>query len=258
MLSKLESRRVARGVFLFCAALSSAVAIRAEALERPPAAGTEWEVAADSPWNEGLYVIGDSISFMVPYTETARALGEKVWQRAGFGWSTYAHRNKLWGASALSSFEDAARSPASVVFVELGTNDTACMRAGGWCGSDFPATPDAVNAERWRMLGEMLAGSQRLIDAGKCVLWAGPREIERPDSSSEEPRAFNQMLRSMQSAFPGRFFYVDYNQYTIDNQALHDSLDNVPGADRIHPATNEGRQAIANLAFWLARAWCHL
>jgi hypothetical protein len=258
MLERLESRRLARGLSALCVLLTSAVAIGAHALERPPAPNTEWEVPAEAPWNDGLYVIGDSISFMVPYTETARALGEKVWQRAGFGWSTYGHRNKLWGQSMLSSFEDAALSPARVVFVELGTNDTSCMRAGGWCGSDFPATPEAANAERWRMLGEVLAATQRLTDAGKCVLWAGPREIERPDSGVAEPRAFNEMLRTVQTMFPGRFFYVDYNQYTIDNQALRDSLDNVPGADRIHPATPEGRQAIANLAFWLGRLWCDL
>ena len=236
----------------------SSVCAGAEALERPPAPDTQWEVPATPPFDDGLYVIGDSISFAVPYVETGAALGEKVWQRAGFGWSTFAHRNTLWGQSGLSSFEDAARSSAKVVFVELGTNDTACMRSGGWCFNDFPATPEAQNAERFRMLGEILGGVQRLTEAGKCVLWAGPREIERPEASSDEPRAFNQMLRLMQDAFPGRFFYVDYNQFSFDNQALRDSLDTVPGADRIHPKTAEGRQAVASLAFWLAKLWCHL
>ena len=62
----------------------------------------------------------------------------------------------------------------------------------------------------------------------------------------------------MQSAFPGKFFYVDYSQFSFDNQALRESLDAGPNADRIHPQTAEGRQAIANLAFWLARLQCRL
>ena len=44
----------------------------------------------------------------------------------------------------------------------------------------------------------------------------------------------------------------------FDNADLRHSLDEAPGADRVHPATAPGRQAIANLAVLLARAWCHM
>ena len=148
--SSMTDRRVRALWALLVVGLSS-ICVVAEALERPPAPNTSWEVPA-VPFPDGLYVIGDSISFAVPYVETGAALGEKVWQRAGFGWSTFAHRSTLWGQTGLSSFEDAARSPANVVFVQLGTNDTACMRGGGLCFDDYPKTAEAQNAERFRML----------------------------------------------------------------------------------------------------------
>lgn len=68
----------------------------------------------------------------------------------------------------------------------------------------------------------------------------------------------NAWLRDMQNQFPGRFFYADYHAYSFDNADLRYSLDEAPGADRVHPATAAGRQAIANLAVFLARYQCHM
>jgi hypothetical protein len=229
---------------------------RSAALERPPAPDTAWEQQS-GPWSYGLYVIGDSISFAVPYGPTGDSLNIHTWERAGFGWSTFAHRNEHWGASGLTSFEDAAGSPASVVFVELGTNDTGCMRAAPMCW-EYPDTPEKQEAERWKMVGEISAGAQQLVDAGKCVIWAGTREIERADSSYDEAKAFNLALRKLEGALPGKFFYIDYSAYSFDNEALRYSLDDAPDADHIHPKTDEGRQAVANLAFWYARLLCGL
>lgn len=232
--------------------------IPAAALERPADVWYGLEEQG-GPWHPGMYVVGDSISNGVPYVATGTAGGAHVWVRWQAGWSTYPHRRTLWGASNLDSFTDAARSPASVVFVQLGTNDTGCMRAGNaLCGGDHPVDEAARQNERLRMVLETTAAARQLIDAGKCVIWAGTREIDRAGSAQVDAADFNAWLRNMQGQFPGRFHYADYHAYSFDNAALRHSLDEAPGADRVHPVTAAGRQAIANLAVYLARALCHM
>jgi lysophospholipase L1-like esterase len=240
--------------------LGGALAARpmAQALERPGNFDVAWEGQA-GPWSYGLYVIGDSISLGVPYDTTGTNLGVHTWWRAGLGWSTLGHRTQAWPSNGLASFEDAARSPARVVFVELGTNDTGCMRGVGLCAlGDYPRTEQARVTERQKMDAEVRAAAARLLQANKCVIWAGPREIEREDSGIAEAQRFNQLLRTVEAENPGRFFYLDYSWFSFQNADLKHSLDEAPEHDGIHPKTAEGRQVIANLAFWFARAWCGL
>ena len=231
--------------------------IPAAALERPADVWYGLEEQG-GPWHPGMYVIGDSISIGVPYVATGTANGAHVWVRWQAGWSTYPHRRTPWGASGLDSFTDAARSPASVVFVQLGTNDTGCMRPGVALCGEVPQDEAARQNEKLRIVLETAAGARQLIDAGKCVIWAGPREIDRPGSLGVDAADMNSWLRNMQTQFPGRFHYADYHAYSFDNADLRYSLDEAPDADRVHPATAPGRQAIANLAVLLARAWCHM
>jgi lysophospholipase L1-like esterase len=237
---------------------SLCMVIPAAALERPADVWYGLEEQG-GPWHPGMYVIGDSISGGVPYVATGTANGAHVWVRWQAGWSTLPHRRTLWGASNLDSFTDAARSPASVVFVQLGTNDTGCMRAGNaLCGGDYPQDEAARQNEKLRIVLETAAGARQLIDAGKCVIWAGPREIDRAGSARVDAADMNTWLRDLQSQFPGRFHYADYHAYSFDNADLRYSLDEAPGADRVHPVTAAGRQAIANLAVYLARALCRM
>jgi GDSL-like Lipase/Acylhydrolase family len=224
----------------------------ASALERPGSVELAWEGQA-GPWSDGLYVIGDSISLFVPYGETGEALGVHTWWRAGLGWTTHSHRHQRWGASGLPSFTDAARSPAHTVFVQLGTNDTNCFRRAGLCG-DVPRTRAERDAEWARIELEVTAAARQLLDADKCVVWAGPREIGRAGAGIEQPRRFNRLLRALEARNPGRFVYLDYSHHSFTDPALRDSL----VGDGIHPQTPEGRQVLANLAFWYARAGCHL
>ena len=232
-------------------------AIPAGALERP---ANVWYGAEEQggPFHAGLYVIGDSISNAVPYVATGAANGAHVWVRWQAGWTTYPHRRTPWGASNTDSFTDAARSPASTVFVQLGTNDTACMRAADYCFGDYPADEAARQNEKLRIVLETAAATRTLLDAGKCVIWAGPREIDREGSTASDAGDMNAWLRDMQRQFPGRFHYADYHAYSFDNADLRYSLDEAPGADRVHPVTPAGRQAIANLAVFLARYYCHM
>lgn len=237
---------------------SICLAAPAGALERP---ADVWVGAEEQggPFHRGLYVIGDSISNGVPYVATGSAAGAHVWVRWQAGWSTYPHRRTRWGASNIDSFTDAARSPASTVFVQLGTNDTNCMRAGNpLCAGDYPRDEAARQNEKLRIVLETAAATRTLLDAGKCVIWAGPREIDRQGSTRGDAADMNAWLRDMQSQFPGRFFYADYHAYSFDNADLRYSLDEAPGADRVHPATAAGRQAVANLAVFLARYHCHM
>lgn len=237
--------------------LSLCMALPAAALERPANVWFGLEEQG-GPWHNGMYVIGDSISRDVPYVATGTAAAAHVWVRWQAGWSTYPHRRTLWGTGNIDSFTDAARSPASVVFVQLGTNDTGCMRAGNALCGEYPPDEAARQNEKLRIVLETAAAARQLIDAGKCVIWAGPREIDRVGSAAVDAADMNAWLRNMQSQYPGRFFYADYHTYSFDNPDLRHSLDEAPGADRVHPVTAGGRQAIANFAVFLARAQCHM
>jgi GDSL-like lipase/acylhydrolase family protein len=230
----------------------------AGALERPADVWYGLEEQG-GPFHAGLYIIGDSISEGVPYVATGASAGAHVWVRWQAGWPTYPHRRTRWGVSNLDSFTDAARSPASTVFVQLGTNDTNCMRAGNpLCSNDYPHDEAARQNEKLRITLETAAGTRTLLDAGKCVLWAGPRELARPGSAQSDAADMNSWLRDLERQYPNRFYYADYNSYSFSNTDLRYALDEAPGADRVHPHTAAGRQAIANFALFLARARCHL
>jgi hypothetical protein len=143
-----------------------------------------------------------------------------------------------------------------MVFVLLGTNDVACMRPGELCG-DTADTEQERATERAKWFHEVDSAAQALTASGKCVMWAGPRELEGVTAGVEEPRAFNQMLRDVQARYPGQFFYVDYHRLSFENPDLNQSLDG-PSGDRIHPWTPAANTAIANLAFESAVSFCNL
>jgi hypothetical protein len=230
---------------------------RAAGLESP-AGFLLGQEAQGGPFHPGMYVIGDSISNEVPYIQTGSGVGAHVWVRWQAAWSTYPHRRVAWGVSNLDSFTDAARSPASTVFVQLGTNDTACMRAGNFLCGYFPPTEADRQQEKFRIVLEVTAGARTLLDAGKCVIWAGPREIDLPGTARIDAADMNAWLRELQRQYPGRLFYADYSAYSFDNADLRHSLDEAPSADHVHPVTAAGRQAIANFAVFLSRSLCRM
>ncbi|RZS38976.1 hypothetical protein EV193_104187 [Herbihabitans rhizosphaerae] len=243
------------------AALATAIlissAIPVAALERPASLWVGLE-AQGGPFHPGMYVIGDSISNNVPYIPTGTAAGAHVWVRWQAGWSTYPHRRTPWGAANRDSFRDAAQSPASTVFVQLGTNDVTCMRAGNPLCAYYPPTPADLRHEKNLIILETTAAATTLLNAGKCVIWAGPREINRSGSAGVDAADMNAWLRELQRRHPGRFFYADYNAYSFSNADLRYSLDEAPGSDRVHPVTAAGRQAIANFAVFLSRQLCRM
>jgi hypothetical protein len=249
-----------RGVAVLLAIVAVSLlgtAARAPALESPADAWYGWE-GQGGPFHPGMYVIGDSISIGVPYIETGSSAGAHVWVRWQAGWSTYPHRRNAWGVGHMDSFTDAARSPASTVFVQLGTNDTACMRVGNALCGYYPRTEAERQHEKLRIVLETTAAAQTLLAAGKCVIWAGPREVDVPGSTQGDAADMNAWLRELQRQHPGRFFDAGYSAYSFTNDDLRRSLDEAPGADRIHPATAEGRQAIANFAVFLSRSLCRM
>jgi hypothetical protein len=243
-------------------------AVPAQALERTPCGRNLFGMTQGGPFAAGVYVLGDSISWFVPYVETDASVGLHTWIRAGIGWNVMCHSvpggdandpagGPIGADGDADSFGDAARSPARAVWVELGTNDIACVLPG--C---FGGAPDPWLVEMARVFAEVDAEARNLVDAGKCVVWAGVRAIDRTGTPHELGEAFNQHLRDLQTRWPGRFFYVDYHAYSYQNEALRHSLDDpIPGLsdpDGIHPRTAEGRQAIANLALWTSRVNCQI
>lgn len=235
--------------------------------ERTPCARDAFAAGQWGPWAPGIYVIGDSISLFVPYGTTNAAAGLHTWERLGIGWNVMCHSvpggdtndptpgSDIGDDGDADSFGDALRSPAQVVWVELGTNDIACVLPG--CAG--PA-PDPLFTELARVFAEVDAEAERLVGAGKCVVWAGVREVDRAGTPPEVARAFNQHLRDLQTRWPGRFHYVDYHAYSYQNEALRHSLDDpIPGQnppDGIHPRDEGGRIAIANLALLTSRVHC--
>lgn len=230
----------------------------AHAIERPAGnpAASAWEIAPTEARKRQMYAVVDSVGFWVPFDSVGETFDTGVQVRGGFGWSTHAHAHHPWGKNLRSSFEDAALSSATMVFVVLGTNDVACMRPGELCG-DTADTEQERATERAKWFEEVDSAAQALTAAGKCVMWAGPRELEAVTAAVEEPRAFNQMLRDLQVRYPGQFFYVDYHRLSFENAELNESLDG-PSGDRIHPWTPAANTAIANLAFESAVSLCNL
>jgi hypothetical protein len=234
----------------------------AVALERP----SEFTVLAieqsSGPLKGGLYVIGDSISQGVPYVETAASVGANAWVRAHPGWAIQSHRHRTEWSNHLDSFSDAAASDASTVFVQLGTNDAWCLRwAGGACAQfgtvpdDNPGYPDFAYREKLAIVIEMKAAIDTLLAAGKCVIWAGPREINTAAAYAEDFRFFNDWIKGLANQYPGSLFYAGYHEFANGNPDLRDDL---ALGDPIHPDTAAGRQAIASLVVYEAQGLCHM
>lgn len=230
----------------------------AAALERPADMIFYDEQAGGAQNAEGgLYVIGDSISVGVPYLAAGKERGLPVWVRYQAGWSTYAHRSTPWCApepdcDVRTSVRAAAESDASAVFIQLGTNDLRCLRPDPLCAPYNPPHTAAQREQERALIGaETLAMAKTLIDAGKCVVWAGPREVPGDTWLTEDAIAMNTWLRALEDVFPGMFYYADYHRLTIRDDALFNSLDNplmFPDVDRVHPRSDEARAVIADFA----------
>lgn len=229
----------------------------AAALERPAEAVFYGEHAGGAADGDKLYVIGDSISAGVPYLAAGESNGLAMWVRFQAGWSAYAHRTTKWCepepyCEAQTSVRAAAESDAHTVFVQLGTNDIRCMRPDEMCaGYDPPRTEAERHQERSLIAAETLAVAKTLVDAGKCVVWAGPREVAGDTWLAADAIAMNTWLRVLEDIFPGAFFYADYHRFSFANPAVLNSLDNSwmhPDADGVHPRSDEARAAIADFA----------
>lgn len=208
----------------------------------------------------GLTVIGDSISVPVPYVRRAADAGLRAHVRAWVGWTTRLHRMVApWPSSGEPSFRAALAGDAGAVFVELGTNDIGCLRAFLFCGGTPKPGASGFEQfgqdERAAINAEIDRSVRMLVDGGKCVLWAGPRPWSNGYAPPEDAAAFNDHLRALQSIYPGRFTYIDYATYSAENPALRADFAD-PDSDGMHPRTEAGLVAIADLAVSSALAHC--
>ncbi len=164
-----------------------------------------------------------------------------------------------WPSRDIQTLTDAAHSNAKAVFVELGTNDAPCA-----------GQPDPVSCQLGVAYTVKVAIDQ-LLGAGKCVVWAGPREID-PSTGSPAPDGndydvlndFIQGYAANHPGHPGRLYYANWDQYVWSGQnsppgssgrALYDDLvlttENDYGRGHIHPDTQGSMQALADYAqFW--------
>lgn len=210
----------------------------------------------------GIYVIGDSISWQVPYVQRAAAQGVAATVRSVPGWSLRYHRVvDTWPGSDVDSVADAAASDAAAVVLQLGTNDVACLhRAPNWCPAtpedDDPAHPAFVARQREAIRDEQAAAVDTLLAAGKCVVWAGPR---RPATdgiiTAEDVDWFNGTLRDLALAHPGRVHDAGYAAHVAATPALAGDFA-APESDGIHPRTAAARDALADLVLEQALAHC--
>jgi hypothetical protein len=211
---------------------------------------------APTPADGGLDVIGDSISSGVPYIQRAAADGARSEVRAWAGWTVMLHRLVTsWNDSPDASFDDAATGTWGAVFVELGTNDIACLHGGSTCWENASVNPEWRAAEQAKIADQVQAAAATLLDAGKCVVWAGPRES--PGSDATDVENFNTQLRDLERDHPGEFAYVDYDAYSQADEALRSDFARA-GSDGVHPQTAGGRAAIAELAVTSAEQRCGL
>lgn len=212
----------------------------------------------------GLFLIGDSISVWTrgAYESRANTVKSHLWLQAQSGWNIFGHLNTP--TTAADSFKEAARSTAKAVVVFLGWNDIACL---DWSPACFRAPPPAdVPAHLFYTAALIQTASKELLDAGKCVIWVGPRELDVADWGVQASygRGFNQALRNLQQANPGRFFAASYDAIINASPALKKVLDG-PGGDHIHPVSATDPQlslsaqnAIAQAVFYGAAINCGL
>jgi hypothetical protein len=214
------------------------------------------EERASTPPDGGLYVIGDSISWGVPYIQRAAADGARAQVRSWAGWTVMLHRLVTsWNDAPDASFDDAAAGTWGAVFVELGTNDIACLHGGSGCWENASDSPERLAAEQQKIAEQVQAAAATLLDAAKCVVWAGPRT--GPGSNAADVATFNARLRDLERDHPGEFTYVDYDAYSRTDDALRADFAR-PDSDGVHPQTAAGRAAIAELAVTSAEQHCGL
>jgi hypothetical protein len=220
-----------------------------------------------------MYVIGDSISARAArqIVRTGRAAGFKTYLRARDGFDTgYQMYYRGW-PNGVPSFTDAVRSGARAVLVQLGTNDVGCLRySATMCRTTPPV--DSPRFPRWyrnqvsAIVRRMKAAVDQLLDAGKCVIWAGPRESESNYARKSDSQRINRWLKRYSAnhpQHPGKFIYADWDRAVYRTPALNADLvaqtDSPPNwPDSIHPQTEEGRQALANFQVRYAKNRCGL
>jgi hypothetical protein len=120
---------------------------------------------------------------------------------------------------------------------------------------DDPGYAEFAYREKLGMVIEIQAAIDTLLAAEKCVIWAGPREIDTAAACAEDFRFFNDWIRNLSTQHPGRLFYAGYHEFANGNPDLRDDL---AVGDPIHPDTAAGRQAIASLAVFEAQGLCHM
>ncbi len=235
------------------------------------------------PPRGGLYVIGDSISARGwrEIVGTGRAAGFKTYVRARNGFDTgYQMFYDDW-PNGVPSFTDAARSSAKAVLVQLGTNDAECLHRSKTCRK--PPPDDSPLFARWyrrqlgRIVHRMKAGIDQLLVARKCVIWAGPREVDtRLPGRREDFERINGWLRKYSRRYsqhtkglgspawrPEKLVYADWDAAVHRSPALKSDLvaqtDSPPNPpDPVHPQTQAARQAVANFEIRYAKSRCGL
>ncbi|MDB4985025.1 MAG: hypothetical protein JWN04_203 [Myxococcaceae bacterium] len=181
------------------------------------------------------------------------------------------------GSGGNTTVADVLASNARVVYIELGTNDVSCMHRSTFVppGPDgvedgasvdtcdqlkdkgnlvIPADTDAGytawrDAQRAKIKSDALALINDLVSANRCVIWAGPREINIYGSRAEDYAWFNNVLKAYATTKPG-FHYANLDLYAKNTPALTADW----GKDwdgkglNVHPQTGAAAYALAQFA----------
>jgi len=228
-------------IVLSLIAMSGVSADATEVLPNPARnAGAGYD---NGPWGPVVYTIGDSISALPAQKDNI------AWFNGAKGWHT--HIEATGGATMIEhwrtsggwdTFRRAASSNASVIVVELGTNDISGIYSGD---------PQAL--QKIAAVFDYLTFSAAYLNGtGKCIVWVGMNE--RGNQAALTPPivydqanvavAFNNKVKELRATYP-RLHYADYNALITNNANFRNGLYVAGNADTIHPKTTASFQELA-------------
>ncbi len=224
--------------------LVPAVSLGAGALETTPT--TPIQHYDNGPTGPLVYVIGDSISSGDQRDYYAYLNGSMAWHThvASVGGQT------INGHIKQKSFYKAKTSKAKAVFVELGTNDIS-----GIVDNNNQMPP----AQRLVEIAKVFTALENGIKAlgSKCIVWVGLNEVFDTSvlgtyyTDKDTAAAFDRKVVELTAKYPN-LHYADYSSLIRNNTNFRNSLQ-----DGIHPATPEGKTALAQFEVWYTQAYCN-
>lgn len=197
------------------------------------------KVSADTVWSF-------NVNYAAAAAQTLQHKKVAVHAHSGFTAGDHLRRVNWPGNPTVPTVFDAAASNAQTVFIELGTNDVSCMHRSQYmpkmpgttktdaasliCDDNPKVLPDlpATAYSNWRTQQRTTIQNEvfALLDAltqTKCVIVAGPREVDLYGAKVEDNRWFNDMLKAYGALHPNaRFHYANLDAYAKSNQAMKD------------------------------------